>query len=33
VFFPATARWRDGKIAAECLFYDSATFINQTGLG
>jgi hypothetical protein len=33
VFFSTTARWRMGKIVGEYLFYDSATFMNQIGLG
>ena len=33
VFFSTTARWRNGKIVEEYLFYDSATFMKQIGLG
>jgi ketosteroid isomerase-like protein len=32
VFFSTTARWRNGKIVEEYLFYDSATFMKQIGL-
>ena len=33
VLFSTTARWRQGKIVEEYLFCDSATFLNQIGLG
>jgi SnoaL-like polyketide cyclase len=33
VFFSTTARWRNGKIVEEYLFYDSATLMQQIGLG
>ena len=33
VIFSTTAHWRDGKIVEEYLFYDSATFMKQIGLG
>ena len=33
VFFSTTARWHMGKIVEEYLFYDSATFMKQIGLG
>jgi hypothetical protein len=32
VLYSTTARWRNGKIIEEYLFYDSATFIRQIGL-
>src|ERR1700739_2550753 len=32
VFFSTTARWRDGKIVEESLFYASGTFMKQIGL-
>ena len=28
----AIARWRDGRIVEEYLFYDSGTFMKQIGL-
>lgn len=33
VLFSTTARWHNGKIVEEYLFYDSATFNKQIGLG
>jgi len=32
VFFSTTARWHDGRIVEEYLFYDSGTLIRQIGL-
>lgn len=32
VIFSTTARWRDGKIVEEYLFYDNGTFLRQVGL-
>jgi hypothetical protein len=32
VLFSTTARWRDGKIVEEYLFYDSGAFMKQIGL-
>jgi hypothetical protein len=32
VLYSTTARWRDGKIIEEYLFYDNATFLKQVGL-
>jgi len=28
-----SARWRNGKVVEDYLFYDSATFMKQIGLG
>lgn len=33
VLYSTTARWKDGRIAEEYLFWDSATFRSQLGLG
>jgi hypothetical protein len=32
VIFSTTARWHDGRIVEEYLFYDSGTFMKQIGL-
>ena len=32
VLFSTAARWRDGKIIEEYLFYDNSTFLSQVGL-
>jgi hypothetical protein len=32
VLYSTTARWRDGKIVEEYLFYDNSTFLRQVGL-
>jgi hypothetical protein len=32
VLYSTAARWRDGRIIEEYLFYDSATFAQQVGL-
>ena len=33
MLFSTTARWKDGRIVEEYLFWDSATFRSQIGLG
>ncbi len=33
VLYSTAARWRDGKIVEEYLFYDNSTFLRQVGLG
>jgi hypothetical protein len=33
VLYSTTARWADGKIVEEYLFYDNGTFLEQIGLG
>jgi hypothetical protein len=33
VLYSTTARWTDGKIVEEYLFYDNGTFLKQIGLG
>lgn len=33
VLYSTTARWREGRILEEYLFYDNATFLQQIGLG
>jgi SnoaL-like polyketide cyclase len=32
VLYSTTARWRDGKIVEEYLFYDNSTFLSQAGI-
>jgi hypothetical protein len=32
VLYSTAAQWKDGKIVAEYLFYDSGTFLTQIGL-
>lgn len=32
VLYSTAARWKDGKIVEEYLFYDNGTFMNQIGL-
>jgi hypothetical protein len=32
VIFSTAARWRNGKIVEEYLFYDNATILRQVGL-
>ena len=32
VLYSTTARWKDGKIVEEYLFYDNGTFLKQLGL-
>jgi hypothetical protein len=32
VLYSTAARWRDGKIIEEYLFYDNGTFLTQVGL-
>jgi hypothetical protein len=33
VLYSTTARWKDGRIVEEYLFWDTATFRSQVGLG
>ena len=32
VLYSTAARWKDGKIVEEYLFYDNGTFLTQIGL-
>ena len=32
LLYSTAARWRDGKIIEEYLFYDNGTFLSQVGL-
>jgi hypothetical protein len=32
VLYSTTAKWENGKIVEEYLFYDNGTFLKQTGL-